>query len=169
MADLNVTAEGELAAFLSFWLSRFVLLHGEAASDPDHPGKANAIFRCHCVIGAVEISGVTGNSCTKEKPSISSSEKGKSKVSGEICWLSSNIEEIFGVVEATVKIEELVDVDRVKALFDHDLTCSSEIADIEDQLNNLFSKATKLKVKEQEVLKKEERIRKMREDLTIQQ
>ena len=34
----------------------------------------------------------------------------------EICWLSSKVEEIFGVVEAAVKLEELVDVDRVKAL-----------------------------------------------------
>ena len=29
MADLNVTAEGELAAFLAFWLSNFVLPHGK--------------------------------------------------------------------------------------------------------------------------------------------
>ncbi|KAJ8423940.1 hypothetical protein Cgig2_008567 [Carnegiea gigantea] len=69
----------------------------------------------------------------------------------EICWLSSKIEEIFGVVDTAVKIEELVDVDRVKALSDQDLTCSSEIAHIEDQLNNLSSKASKLKAKEQEV------------------
>ena len=83
MPDLNVTAEGELAAFLVFWLSCFVLPHGrevirpetfvmaalmasgrrislaptvlgyiyhglgEAASHPDHPGKANAIFPSH--------------------------------------------------------------------------------------------------------------------------
>ncbi|KAJ8445786.1 hypothetical protein Cgig2_000966 [Carnegiea gigantea] len=87
MTDLNVTAEGELAAFLAFWLSHFVLPHGkevirpktfemvalmasgqqislapivlgyiyhglrEAASDPDHPGKANTIFPIHYVIG----------------------------------------------------------------------------------------------------------------------
>ncbi|KAJ8437261.1 hypothetical protein Cgig2_010086 [Carnegiea gigantea] len=31
----------------------------------------------------------------------------------EICWLSSKIEEIFGVVEIAAKIEDLVDVDRV--------------------------------------------------------
>ncbi|KAJ8424737.1 hypothetical protein Cgig2_027770 [Carnegiea gigantea] len=83
MADLIVIAEVELAAFLAFWLSHFVLPHGkevirpekfvmammmasgqrislastvlgyiyhslgEAASDPDHPGKANAIFPSH--------------------------------------------------------------------------------------------------------------------------
>ena len=29
MVDLNVTAEGELAAFLAFKLSRFVLPHGK--------------------------------------------------------------------------------------------------------------------------------------------
>ena len=87
----------------------------------------------------------------------------------KICWLSSKIEEIFGIVKAAVKIEELVDVSRVKDLSDQDLTCSYEIAHFEDQLNNLSSKATKLKVKEQEVLKEEEWICKMREDLTIQQ
>ncbi|KAJ8436145.1 LOW QUALITY PROTEIN: hypothetical protein Cgig2_033640 [Carnegiea gigantea] len=80
MTDLNVTTEGELTAFLAFWLSRFVLPHGkevirpetfvmaalmayrqqislaptvlgyiyhglgEAASHPNHLGKANTIF-----------------------------------------------------------------------------------------------------------------------------
>ncbi|KAJ8432611.1 LOW QUALITY PROTEIN: hypothetical protein Cgig2_032892 [Carnegiea gigantea] len=87
MADLNITAEGELAAFLAFWLSRFVLPHdkevirpetfvmatlmasgqrvslapavlgyiyhglGDAANNPDYPGKANTIFPMHYVIG----------------------------------------------------------------------------------------------------------------------
>ncbi|KAJ8434749.1 hypothetical protein Cgig2_001952 [Carnegiea gigantea] len=87
----------------------------------------------------------------------------------EICWLSSKIEEIFGVAEAAVKIEDLVDIDRVKALSDQDLTCSSEITHIKDQLNNLSSEASKLKVKEQEILREEERICKMREDLNIEQ
>ncbi|KAJ8431103.1 LOW QUALITY PROTEIN: hypothetical protein Cgig2_027410 [Carnegiea gigantea] len=63
-----------------------------------------------------------------------------------ICWLSSKIEEIFEVVKTVAKIEELVDVDRVKALSDKDLTCSSEIAYMEGQLNNLSSEALKLKV-----------------------
>ncbi|KAJ8435461.1 LOW QUALITY PROTEIN: hypothetical protein Cgig2_021094 [Carnegiea gigantea] len=67
--------------------------------------------------------------------------------------------EIFSVVEPAAKIEELVDIDQVKALPDQDLTCSSEIAHIE---------ASKLQVKEQEVLREEERICKIREDLTIQ-
>jgi len=31
MANLNVVAEGELAAFLAFWLSNFVLPHGKEA------------------------------------------------------------------------------------------------------------------------------------------
>ncbi|KAJ8426819.1 hypothetical protein Cgig2_022600 [Carnegiea gigantea] len=70
----------------------------------------------------------------------------------EICWLSSKIKEIFG-------IEDLVDIDRVKALSDQDLTCSSEITHIEDQLNNLSNEASKLKVKEQEILREEEWIR----------
>jgi len=87
----------------------------------------------------------------------------------EIYWLSSKIEEILGVVETTVKIEDLVDIDRIKALSDQDLSCSYEITHIEDQLNNLSSEALKLKVKEQEVLREEERIRKMWEYLNIQQ
>ncbi|KAJ8428043.1 hypothetical protein Cgig2_007620 [Carnegiea gigantea] len=62
----------------------------------------------------------------------------------EIYWFSSKIEEIFSIVETAVKIKDLVYVDRVK-------TCSSKITHIEDQLNNLSSKASKLKVKEQEV------------------
>ncbi|KAJ8422972.1 hypothetical protein Cgig2_025564 [Carnegiea gigantea] len=69
----------------------------------------------------------------------------------EICWLSSKIEEIFGVVETTTKIKELVNVNRVKALSDQDLSCSSKIAHIECHLNNLSCKALKLKVKEQEI------------------
>jgi len=36
---------------------------------------------CEFVPGAVEISGVTGDNCTREEPSISSSEKGKTKIS----------------------------------------------------------------------------------------
>jgi len=87
----------------------------------------------------------------------------------ETCWLSSRIEEIFGVVETAVKIEELVGLDWVKALSNQDLTCSSKIVHIEDQLNNLSSKGSKLKVKEHEVLREEERIRKTQEDLTIQE
>ncbi|KAJ8448608.1 LOW QUALITY PROTEIN: hypothetical protein Cgig2_010495 [Carnegiea gigantea] len=72
----------------------------------------------------------------------------------EICWLSSKVEEIFGVVEAAAKIEELVDVDRVKALSDQDLTCSSEIVRIESELNSLSNEVAKLKVKEQEILRR---------------
>ena len=63
----------------------------------------------------------------------------------------------------------MVDVDRVKALSNQDLTCSSEISHIEGKFNNMSSNASRLKVKEQEILREEERIRKMREDLTIQQ
>jgi len=39
---------------------------------------------CEFVPGAVEISGVTGDNCIKEGPSLSSSEKGKKKVSSGI-------------------------------------------------------------------------------------
>ncbi|KAJ8445919.1 LOW QUALITY PROTEIN: hypothetical protein Cgig2_009848 [Carnegiea gigantea] len=309
MADLNVTAEGELAVFLAFWLSCFVLSHGSHkarnicngcidgfwamnffgpnASDPDHPGKANIIFPSHYVIGwlaelfpslyhhcpdsncpgdfptLIYYARLLGSKLSlpqakhilragrylslragsyredsrngglrqqrnimdlvqahadlqrrdtgakfyvppsyykglwvtvvprknlryyplkKEKPrdllasrarvsqslSILHSTIDIYKLSTmEICWLSSKIDEIFSIIESAVKIEELVDVDRVKGLFDQDLTCSSEIAHIKDQLNNLSSKVSKLKVKEQEVLREEEWIRKMQEDLTI--
>ncbi|KAJ8425999.1 hypothetical protein Cgig2_006249 [Carnegiea gigantea] len=45
--------------------------------------------------------------------------------------LSSKIEEIFGIVETAIKTKDLVDIDR---------------------LNNLYSEASKLKIKEKEVL-----------------
>ena len=45
----------------------------------------------------------------------------------EIYWLSSKIEEIFGVVKATVNNKKLVDIGWVKALSNQDLTCSSKI------------------------------------------
>jgi len=38
--------------------------------------------RCEFVPGAVKILGVMGESCTKKKPSVSSSKKGRNKVSG---------------------------------------------------------------------------------------
>ncbi|KAJ8447931.1 hypothetical protein Cgig2_012066 [Carnegiea gigantea] len=71
----------------------------------------------------------------------------------EICWLSSKIEEIFGIVETAAKMKELVDVNRVKALSDQDLTCSSKIAYIEGQINNLSSEASKFKKKKAEQVK----------------
>ncbi|KAJ8428336.1 hypothetical protein Cgig2_006522 [Carnegiea gigantea] len=85
----------------------------------------------------------------------------------EIYWLSSKIEETFGVVETIVKIEELVDVDRVKALSSKDLICSLETAHGEGQLNNLSSETSKFKIKEHEILREEERIHKMQEDQTF--
>ena len=39
----------------------------------------------------------------------------------EIYWLSSKIEEIFGIVKTIVKIKETADIDRVKTLSDQDL------------------------------------------------
>ena len=56
----------------------------------------------------------------------------------------------------------------MKPLSDQDLTCSSEIVHIEGELSNLCNEAAKLKVKEQEILREEERIRKMRKELTAQ-
>ena len=35
MTDLNITAEGELAAFLAFWLSRFVLPYDKEVIRPE--------------------------------------------------------------------------------------------------------------------------------------
>ncbi|KAJ8421646.1 hypothetical protein Cgig2_019219 [Carnegiea gigantea] len=316
MVDLNVTAEGEPATFLTFWLSRFVLPHGKevisletfvmagldgfwatnflgptalgyiyhglrkAASHPDHPGKANTIFRIHYVIGwlaelfpflyhrrpnsdcsgdflaLVYYAGLLGSklslpqarhvfrdgrylslsassycedSCngrdvvdmglpggdfkflltlrqqrnvmylTQPYADLQRRDTGvkfyvppsyyegatvtpkrnlhyhplkKEKPRGLLAsraQLSSKIEEILGVVETTVKIEDLVDINPAKVLSDQDLTYSSEIAHIENQLNSLSSKASKLKVKEQEVLREDKRIYKIREDLTIQQ
>ncbi|KAJ8431943.1 LOW QUALITY PROTEIN: hypothetical protein Cgig2_000002 [Carnegiea gigantea] len=290
MADLNVTAEGKLAAFLAFWLSRFVLpdgshkarnicngrvdgframnffgpngyiYHGlgETASRPNHLDKANAILPSHylfpclyhrrldsdCPDGfptLVRYAGLLGRKIslpqarhvfrdmrylslrlapierTTIMAEISIIDLAQANVDlqrrdtgakfyvppsyyeGEdwaresilkrleaiigiisnhgsakdfiikICWLSSKIEEIFGVVETAARIEELVVVDRVKALSDQDLTCSFEIVHIEGRINNLSNEASKLQVKEQEVLREEEQIRKMREDLTIQQ
>ncbi|KAJ8420339.1 hypothetical protein Cgig2_023374 [Carnegiea gigantea] len=129
------------------------------------------------------------STCTKEKPLVSSSEKRKTKVSEVfqslsalrsiidiynlsiigICWLSSKIEEMFGVVETAGKIEKLADVDQAKVLSDQDLTCSSEITYFECQLNNLSSEASKLKLKALKSLREKEYICKIREDLTIQQ
>ncbi|KAJ8430352.1 hypothetical protein Cgig2_020422 [Carnegiea gigantea] len=60
MINLNVTAEGELAAFLSFWLSRFFLRHGKEVIRPEnleeaihlnYPSKANTIFPSHYALG----------------------------------------------------------------------------------------------------------------------
>ncbi|KAJ8438299.1 hypothetical protein Cgig2_015042 [Carnegiea gigantea] len=318
MADLNIIAEGELTAFLTFWLSRFVSPHdkevirpetfvmtalmasrqrvflapivpsyiyhglGDAASNPDYPGKANTIFPIHYVIGwLVELfpclyhrrsdserpddfptlvcyARLLGNKLSLAQPrhifrdgrylSLRASSYREDSRNGrdvidmglpeedskfllsirstvlpqrsmmdlaqahadlqmwdtgakfcvppsyyegllasrvrvfqslsalysmidiynlstiEICWHSSKIEEIFGIVETAVKIEDLVDIDWVKALSDHNLTCSSEITHIEDQ-----SIICLIKVKEEEVLREEERIRKMWEDLNIQQ
>ena len=74
---------------------------------------------------------------------------------------SSKIEETFNVVESVTRIKESVDVDRIRTLSDQDLIYSSKIVHIEGQFNNLSCESSKLKLKEQEILKEEERIRKM--------
>ncbi|KAJ8426816.1 hypothetical protein Cgig2_022597 [Carnegiea gigantea] len=71
----------------------------------------------------------------------------------EIYWLSSKIEEIFGVVETAAKIEELVDVTRLKFYL--------------AKISLVLLKLLTLKVNSITCL--EERIRKIQEDLTIQQ
>ena len=86
----------------------------------------------------------------------------------EICWLSTKIEEMFSIIKIIAQIEELMDVDRAKVLSKQDLTFSSEIAHIKAQLNNLSSEPSKLIFNEQEILKEEEWIHKIQEDLTIQ-
>ncbi|KAJ8430923.1 LOW QUALITY PROTEIN: hypothetical protein Cgig2_033551 [Carnegiea gigantea] len=241
MANLNVIAEGELAAFLAFWLSRFVLPHGkegrsiyngyldgfwqrislalivlgyiyyglgEATSHPNHPGKANTIFpshyvmelflslyRCHLDsdchgdfpslvyyagllvvnfhypkldtfsrmgnIFLSELALIVRTLIMVEMDLLANIARVSQSLSAlcsmidiyklstiEICWLSSRIEEIFGIVEIAANIEELVDIDRVKALSDHDLTYSSEITHIEGQLHNLSNEASELNIKD---------------------
>jgi len=86
----------------------------------------------------------------------------------ENCLLSSKTEEIFGVVETTTKIEELIDVDQVKSLSNQDFTCSSEITHIEAHFSNMSSKASKFKVTKQD-LEGRGVNHKMREDLTVQE
>jgi len=85
----------------------------------------------------------------------------------EICWLSSKIEEIFGIVESVAQIEESVDIDRINTLSDWDLTYSSEIIQIEGQLDNLSNEASNMRLKEHEIVKEDECIRKIQEDLTV--
>ncbi|KAJ8436511.1 hypothetical protein Cgig2_003209 [Carnegiea gigantea] len=221
LSTLNVTNIGELAAFLAFWLSRFVLPYRSEVIQPETfvmtslMAKGQRISLAPTMLGYIYhgwlaemfstlYSQRPASECPADYPvlmryvgmsakwytlsearsifrngqSISfrasafseQSPKGRDLLNTiEICWLSSKVEEIFGPVEAVAKMEESVDVDRVKALSDQDLTCSSEIVRIEDGLNSLSNEAAKLKVKEQEILREEERIRKMREDLTAQQ
>ena len=64
----------------------------------------------------------------------------------EICRLSSKIEAIFGIAESIAHIEESVDIDWVNILSTRDLSCSSEIVHIEDQLNDLTNDASKLRL-----------------------
>ncbi|KAJ8427245.1 hypothetical protein Cgig2_023911 [Carnegiea gigantea] len=243
MTTLNVIAEGELDAFLSFCLSHFVLPHAigyiyhgleEAASHLDHAGKTNIGFTSHCAIGwlaklfrclyhcypdsdrpwdfpsLVCYVGLLSSKLSllqarhifrdgrylslRASPYDEDSHNGRDVIDmrlpdRDFKFLLSRmvlaqaytdlkrqdtrakfyippsyyegVEEIFGVVETAVKIEELVDVNRVKALSDQDLACSFEIAHIEGQLNNLLIEAAKLKVKEQELLRDDEQIHKI--------
>ncbi|KAJ8433481.1 LOW QUALITY PROTEIN: hypothetical protein Cgig2_004419 [Carnegiea gigantea] len=84
----------------------------------------------------------------------------------EICWLSSKMEEIFEIAESVTQIQKSVDIDWVNTLSDQDLTCSSEIVHIKGQLDNLSNESSKLRLKEQEILKEEKRISKMQKNLT---
>ncbi|KAJ8428157.1 hypothetical protein Cgig2_028032 [Carnegiea gigantea] len=135
---------------------------GEAASHLDHLGKANTIFPIYNIVGWLAelfpslYSNRPNSDCPGDFPSL-------------VYYAGLLGKEIFGIVETVVKIENSVDVDQVKALSNQDITCSSEIVHIEDQLNNLSSKASKHKVKEQELLREEEWVRQMQEDLTAQQ
>ncbi|KAJ8423786.1 LOW QUALITY PROTEIN: hypothetical protein Cgig2_023108 [Carnegiea gigantea] len=188
---LKVTREGELAAFIAFWLShlgcyttvdfrdgcitskgqRLSLLpavlgyiyHGlrQAASHPDHPVDAGATLPIHYVIAELFprlYSHRPDHKCLKEYPTRGLAEIlliwgcrvmifSISYSLSSICWLSSKIEEIFGIVESVAQIEESVDIDR-------------------GQLDNLSNEASNMRLKEQEILKEEERINKIREDLT---
>ena len=80
----------------------------------------------------------------------------------EISWLTSKIEETFNAVEIVGKIQELVDTERLNLLSSRDSMYSSEIAQLEGKLKELSVEVLKLELTEKEILKEEERIRKMR-------
>ncbi|KAJ8434336.1 hypothetical protein Cgig2_010953 [Carnegiea gigantea] len=293
-SHLNVIVECELTAFLAFWLSCFVLLHGkevirsktfvmdalmasgqrislvptvlgyiyhslgEAASYPDHPGKADAIFPIHYIIGwlvelfpslyhhrpdsdfpsLVYYAGLLGSKLSLPQArhvfrdgrylSLRASSYREDSHNGrdviDIGLPDENFKFLLSIWSSVLPVHvgaelllepyypnrfarqfgfdqgvlsnrlsfiralrqqrSILDLAQAyadlqmrdtgakfyaKALSNQDLTCSSEIAHIKDQLYNLSSKASKLKVKEQEVLREEEWIHKMKEYLTIQQ
>ncbi|KAJ8446007.1 hypothetical protein Cgig2_012351 [Carnegiea gigantea] len=155
MADLNVIAEGELAAFLAFWSICFVLPYGKEVIRPE-----TFVIAVLMASGQISLAPTILGYIYHGLGEAASDPDHPSK---------ANIEKRFGAVETSTKIEEIVDVDRVKALCNQDLTCSSKILYIEGQLDNLSNEASKLRLKEQEILKEEKRIRKMQEDLTVQQ
>ncbi|KAJ8421216.1 hypothetical protein Cgig2_011604 [Carnegiea gigantea] len=75
------------------------------------------------------------------------------------------VEETFSATKIITKIEELVDIPRLRLLSSQDSAYNSEIAHMEDKLKELSIKALELELKEKEILREEERLRKMREDL----
>ncbi|KAJ8449243.1 LOW QUALITY PROTEIN: hypothetical protein Cgig2_021707 [Carnegiea gigantea] len=83
----------------------------------------------------------------------------------EICWLSSKIEEIFSVVEIGAKIKELMNVDQVKLYLTKISLLILKLLTL--KLNNLSNEASKLQVKEWEVLRADERIRKIKEQAEV--
>ncbi|KAJ8422820.1 hypothetical protein Cgig2_027522 [Carnegiea gigantea] len=86
----------------------------------------------------------------------------------EISWLTSKVEEAFNAAKIVAKTEELVDIERLRLLSSQDSTYTSKIAHMEDHLKELFSETLQLELREKEILKKEERIYKMRKDLMDQ-
>jgi len=60
---------------------------------------------------------------------------------------------MFGIVESVAQIKESMDVEWVKTLSSWDLICSSDSVHIEGQLNNLSSETSKLRFKQQDILK----------------
>ncbi|KAJ8422982.1 hypothetical protein Cgig2_025007 [Carnegiea gigantea] len=69
---------------------------------------------------------------------------------------------IFGVVEAASKIEELLDVDWIKALSNQDLTCFSEIAHIEGDFEGggwIHKIQEDLTIQQQSLLKVESKLK----------
>ncbi|KAJ8425079.1 hypothetical protein Cgig2_001644 [Carnegiea gigantea] len=148
---------------------------GKAVNHPDHPGKANAIFPRYYLIGwlADKLSLTHARAVFRDGryPSLRTSSYREDSHNVQdvidmglpdkdfklfLSIRSSVLPEIFGIVQTTAKIGELLDVDRVKVLSDQDFTCSSNIAHIKRQLNNLSSETLKLKDKEQEILREEE-------------
>ncbi|KAJ8442689.1 hypothetical protein Cgig2_001782 [Carnegiea gigantea] len=83
----------------------------------------------------------------------------------EISWLTSKVEEIFNAAEIIAKMEELVDIPQLHLLSSQNSVYDSEIVHIESNLKELSNETLECELREQKILREEERLRKMREDL----
>ncbi|KAJ8422655.1 hypothetical protein Cgig2_029099 [Carnegiea gigantea] len=206
MTTSNVTREGELAAFIAFWLSHFILPHGRDTvrsetclmatllakghrfflapmvlgyiyhmSHPGHLGEARATLPIHY---SVELflclcSHCPDRKCPKEYPvliryagythatlSLSQTRHVVRGVQFAYLWAS--------IFLTTCELAEILLIWGCPMMI-FDFTCSFKIVHIDSQLDNLSNESSKLRLKEQKILKEEERICKIQEDLTVQQ